>query len=143
MSTAVLLARFAVAVGVVMALLALTARWMRRGRAGGQRAELEVLARRPLGRSSAVAIVRAGSSTVLVGVTDGQITMLLDHVELEERNESEVVDLTQADAAPRGRAPSRTDVMTTPGTASSTGAAPVPAWTAALHGLRELTVRRG
>jgi flagellar biogenesis protein FliO len=140
MSTAVLLARFAVAVGVVMALLGLTARWMRRGRSGGQRADLEVLARRPLGRSSAVAIVRAGSSTVLVGVTDGQITMLLDRVELEEH---ELVDLTQADAAPRGRAPSRTEVVTTPGTASSTGTAPVPAWTAALHGLRELTVRRG
>ena len=142
MSTAVLLARFAVAVGVVMALLGLTARWMRRGRAGGQRAELEVLARRPLGRSSAVAIVRAGASTVLVGVTDGQITMLLDHVDLGEREESEVVDLTRADTAPRGRAP-RSDVVTTPGTASSTGTAPAQAWTAALHGLRELTVRRG
>jgi flagellar biogenesis protein FliO len=146
MSTTVLLLRFVVATVVVTAMLGVLAKWMRRGRAAGPRSELEVVARRPLGRSSSVAIVRAGSSTVLVGVTDGQVSMLLDHVEIDEGGPARAAGMprphgTRSPAA--DRAGSSVRALTAPRTAPPTGSNPDSSWTAALHGLRERTVRRG
>lgn len=149
MSTAVLLLRFGIATVVVMAMLAILAKWMRRGRIGGPRADLEVVARRPLGRSSSVAIVRAGTATVLVGVTDGQISMLLDHVDIDDGGAPVRTSARQpspdrgtASATPE-RIAAAVPVLTAPRTAPVTGTSPDSSWTAALHGLRERTVRRG
>jgi flagellar biogenesis protein FliO len=150
MSTAVLIVRFVIAVIVLTGLLGLCAAWMRRSRVGGTRSELEVVARRPLGKTSSVAIVRAGTQTVLIGVTDGQVSLLLDELEFDEHelDEHELDEHEPARASSAMRNPRRTvtrspRILSAPRTASSAGAsASGSPWTMALHALRERTVRR-
>jgi len=59
---------------VVLGLLALLALWARR-RPGGPR-RLDVVETTPLGQGRTVAVVRAGSQRLLVGVTGTSITTL-------------------------------------------------------------------
>jgi flagellar protein FliO/FliZ len=50
-----------------------------RGRAGGRAGGLlEVVARQQLGRSAAVTVVRVGERTLVLGVTDNQVSLLAD-----------------------------------------------------------------
>lgn len=78
-----LLFRVVASLGVVIVLMWIAARMMRaRGltgtapRKGTKGARLEVLDRRSLSKNSALALVRVGGQTVLIGVTDHNITAL-------------------------------------------------------------------
>ncbi len=128
-----LVVRVTVSLGVVLALMAGAAVVMRRkglggltAMGGGRRrpATLEVLARSTLGRSTSLALVRAGGRALVLGVTDSSVTLLLDST-------PEELDL---------------DLPEAPGTVSPVGAGPrpgaSPAWTAALEALRDRTARR-
>lgn len=128
-----LVARMIVSLGVVLALMAGAAVVIRRrgmgglAAAGGARrrraASLEVLARSTLGRSTSLALVRAGGRALVLGVTDSSVTLLLDST-------PEELDL---------------DLPEAPGTVSPVGAgstSAASAWTAALEALRDRTARR-
>jgi flagellar biogenesis protein FliO len=47
-------------------------------RRGGATVQVDVLARRALGRNAQVAVVRTAGRTLVLGVTDHQVTMLLE-----------------------------------------------------------------
>jgi flagellar protein FliO/FliZ len=127
MSTAATLALFArliVSLGIVIGLMWLAARTMRRRGFGGPSrrpgVHVDIVARRTLGRNSSIAIVRAGSQGLVVGITDHQITKLAD------------ADLSEIDLEAEGQ-----------WTASPQGPdGPTPSWKAMLEQLRERTVRR-
>jgi flagellar protein FliO/FliZ len=131
-STFELVLRLVVSLGVVLAIMAGAAMVMRRKglvslpSGGGRRrtAPLEVLSRTTLGRSQSLALVRAGDRALVLGITEHQVTLLLD-------SPTDVLDLTTPEA---------------PGTVSPVGAAThaaaPSAWTAALEALRDRTARR-
>jgi flagellar protein FliO/FliZ len=130
-STFELVVRLVVSLGVVLALMAGAALVMRRRglvslpSAGARRrtAPLEVLSRTSLGRSQSLALVRAGERALVLGVTESQVTLLLDST-------PEELDLDTPEA---------------PGTVQPVGAAAgsaPSAWTAALEALRDRTARR-
>jgi hypothetical protein len=101
---------------------------------GAERARVEVLGRRSLGRHSAIVIVRAAGRTMVVGQTAQQISVLADHSVLaEDRADAGEVTLG-AGAARNGEDPM-------PRLASENGAAAPTAWDAVVDRLRELTVR--
>jgi flagellar biogenesis protein FliO len=92
---------------------------------GGPRraAPIELLGRHQFGRSSSIAIVRAGGKALVVGVTEHSITLL-----------------TEADPSALPE-----EVVATPEatwTASVGGTRPGPTWKAFFERLRERTVRR-
>lgn len=126
-STFELLLRLALSLGVVIGLMVLLAAGLRRrglqlgtGRpAPGVR--VEVLARRGLGRSASIAVVRAAGKSMVLGVTDAAITMLaeadLDEIDLDE-------------SGPQWTGP------------AGGGTSPGSTWKALLETLRERTTRR-
>jgi flagellar protein FliO/FliZ len=130
-STFELMVRLFLSLAVVIGLMVgITALLKRRGFAGfaanGPRrsvagAEVEVLARKPLGRNASVAIVRAGGKSMVLGVTEAQVTLLgdadIDDLEVEELD-------AQGTGFPRAFAGA-----TSP-------------WKTMLDGLRDRTVRR-
>lgn len=128
-STVELFARLALSLAVVLGLMwAIATVLRRRGvgaaprrRNGGIAPELELLARKPLGRNASVAIVRAGNQAIVIGVTDHQITKLAD-------TEIPAIDLDTPEA--HWTAPP-------PGTSGSGSA-----WKTMLDQMRERTVRR-
>jgi flagellar protein FliO/FliZ len=130
-STFELLVRLFLSLAVVIGLMVgVTALLKRRGFAGfagnGPRrplpsAQVEVLARKPLGRNASVAIVRAGGKSMVLGVTEAQVTLLgdaeIDELELDELE-------AQGTGFPR-----------------ALNGAPTP-WKTMLETLRDRTVRR-
>ena len=125
--TLALFARLLVSLGVVIGLMWLAARFVRRRGLGGfgsptrPGVQLDVIARRTLGRNSSIAVVRAGGQGLIVGVTDQQITKLADA-------DLSAFDLENAEgqwtAAPQGPD------------------GPTPSWKAMLDLLRDRTARR-
>ena len=93
-----LMVRMCLSLGLVLALMfGATAVLKRRGFAGFAPGAarrnpavtyVEVLARKSLGRNASVAVVRAGSRAMVVGVTEANVTLLgdadLEELELEE-----------------------------------------------------------
>ena len=78
-SLAVVLLRLVLAVAVVVGLLLMTARLTRRvgsGGAGSARGAIRVVARQPLGRNASVAVIETGGRTLVLGVTDHQVSLL-------------------------------------------------------------------
>jgi flagellar biogenesis protein FliO len=82
-SFTVLVIRMLASLAVVIAILGLAARWMRRkGLTGGFSrpaapwARIEVLGRSILSKSSSVALVRVAGKTLLLGVTDHNVSVL-------------------------------------------------------------------
>jgi flagellar protein FliO/FliZ len=116
-----------VSLGVVIGLMWAAATMLRRRGltpAGGRRptrgVQVEMLARRPLGRNASIAVVRIGERSIVLGITDHQVTKL-DDADIDE------IDLEEAGAnwtAPQG----------------SRGLAPV--WKTMLDQMRNRTVRR-
>lgn len=153
MDTLAVLLRLAVALGSVVGLIWLVSRGMNRGRAGRVAGLTEVVARQPLSRAASVVVVRVGERTLVLGVTEQQVSLLTE-TELPEAVEAtdpvrvtEVVDLPRAadastgqvavDALPRQR-PRRAQQQ-----GALAGSALSPAtWTQALDVLRERTTRR-
>lgn len=100
-----LLLRVGLSLAVVLGLMWLAARGLR-GSVGGRGAGVvEVVARQPLGRGSAVAVVRVADRALVLGVTDAQVTML---------GETDLAALEQAQETSRAR-PTRRAPVTVPG----------------------------
>ncbi len=125
-----LLGQLVLAMAVVVGLMAFLAKLLRRrGMAGflggGPRrvAPIELLGRHQFGRSTSVAIVRAGGKALVLGVTEHSITLL---------TEADPDALTIDDA----QNPEAT------WTASTGGTRPGSTWKTLLDQIRERTVRR-
>src|SRR3954463_14565081 len=91
---------------------------------GGRRAtgaDVEVLVRKPLGRNASIAVVRTGGRSMVLGVTENNVTLLGD-AEIEE------LDFETLEAQGTGL-PRALNGATTP-------------WKTMLEGLRDRTVRR-
>jgi flagellar protein FliO/FliZ len=130
-STVALMVRLFLSLGVVLALMFGVMAVLKRrgfggysptaGRRAGPGAQVEVLARKPLGRNASVAVVRAGSRAMVVGVTESNVTLLGD-ADLEE--------LEVEAPEPQGTGfPRAVNGAITP-------------WKTMLEGLRDRTVRR-
>lgn len=137
-----LLLRLVVSLAVVIALMILLAAALRKrgillgtpGSSGGGRRrsspllQVDVLARRALGRNAQVAVVRTAGRTLVLGVTDHQVTMLLD-------TEIGDFDADGLEVLPEGA--QGTGFAGTVGRNRSGSA-----WKATLDAVRERTVRR-
>jgi flagellar protein FliO/FliZ len=79
-SMVALIARLAVSLAVVFGLMMIAGRLLRRRGLGTKgttaTSRIEVLARQGLGRTSSVQLVRVGGRTLVLGVTDQQVTVL-------------------------------------------------------------------
>ena len=125
-STLLLFGRLILSLAVVIGLMWIAANVLRkRGFTGvaGRRAtrgpQIELVARRPLGRNSSIAVVRVGGHALVVGVTEHQVTNL-GEIELEE------VDLIEDNTW----------------TVSSGANGPATAWKTMLEQMRSRTARR-
>jgi flagellar protein FliO/FliZ len=127
-----MIARLFLSLGVVMALMFGLTHFLRRRGMGGlapskarrsvEGADVEVLARKPLGRNASIAIVRAGPKAMVLGITENMVTMLTEaDVRVIDLEDTEV----QRTVLPR---------------AAISGANPT--WKTMLEGLRDRTVRR-
>jgi len=97
-------------------------------RAARRRAQLDVIARQPLGKSASVAVVRVGDRTMLIGVTDASV-QLLSEVDAALFNEEEsTAELAELAGAP---------TVSTPALAASARTT-----VSVMDLLRERTVRR-
>jgi flagellar protein FliO/FliZ len=132
-STASLLIRLVVSLGIVVGLMILATKVIRKRGYGGSVAapargaastSVEVLARRGLSRNSSIVVVRAGGRDLVLGVSDNNVTLL---------SEADPAAVEQA-VAEAGPAPRTGPVRGTQGSGS--------AWKALLDHMRERTVRR-
>jgi flagellar protein FliO/FliZ len=126
-STLALFGRLIVSLGVVIGLMWAAARVIRKrgfGGVGGQArrpgVQVDIVARRTLGRNSSIAVVRAGSQAMVVGITEHQITKLAD-ASLEEIDLPGESQWTASPPGPDG---------------------PTPSWKAMLEQMRDRTARR-
>jgi flagellar protein FliO/FliZ len=133
-STLALFARLLVSLAVVIGLMwGASAVLRRRGigtsstRRSGSGLQVELLARRSMGRNVSIAVVKVADQAMVVGITDHQVTTLA-HAELEE------LDITTPGVTPIALGAQRTAVPT-----GST--APPTTWKAMLEQLRDRTVR--
>ena len=138
-STLVLLARLVFSMGIVLGLMWIAARALQRRGFGpvakrqARPVELELVARKHLGRHTSIAVVRAAGQAMVVGITEHEITKLADadlaaidlDCELEEEEAAASEAARQGTAAPQ-------QGFATPG----------QAWKAMLEHVREKTVRR-
>ena len=135
-SVLTLLLRLVVSLGIVIGLMLLLSGWLRKrgvvlGGANGSRtrststAALEIVTRKPLGRNAQLAIVRAGNKTLVLGITEQNITMLS---ETEIASFDIDIDIDSPEAQ-------RT------GLPSSTATGTFPTWKTLLEGVRERTLR--
>ena len=92
------------------------------GKAQAKKNEIEVLGRQGLTKNATVTLVRTGGKTLVLGVTDAQVTLL-----------TELVDETSAPAL--SIVPESSDTQWT-------GVANEQAWKGLLEQVRERTVRR-
>jgi flagellar protein FliO/FliZ len=125
-STFALFARLLLSLGVVIGLMWVAANVLRKrgfsggaGRRGPRGPQVELLARRPLGRNASIAVVRVGERSLVVGVTDHQVTKL-DDFDIDD------MDLDEG------------DTWTVPSGASG----PATAWKMMLEQMRNRTARR-
>jgi len=126
-STFMLFARLILSLAVVIGLMWVAANVLRKrgvtglgvGRRGTRGPAVELVARRPLGRNASIAIVRVGERSLVVGVTDHQVTKL-GEVEIEEIDVNEDNTWTVSSGANR----------------------PGSAWKTMLDQMRERTTRR-
>ena len=131
MSSAALLGRMALSLGVVLLVVAGLARLARqRGGLGFgpvRRAKLDVLVRQPVAKAATLAVVRVGGRDLLVGITPSTISLLLD------TEEGSLVPAAGTEEEPVGLQ----------GMGSATqGMFPSSPWKVMLESLRERTVRR-
>jgi flagellar biogenesis protein FliO len=132
-STASLLIRLVVSLGIVVGLMLLASKTVRKRGYGGSaaapkkgapKADVEVLARKGLSKNSSIVVIRAGGRNLVLGVSDNNVTLLTEADEVAVEQE-----LAQDIAVPRTgptRSAPRSD----------------SAWKALLDHMRERTVRR-
>jgi flagellar protein FliO/FliZ len=126
-STLALFGRLIVSLGVVIGLMWAVARVIRKrgfGGVGGPSrrpgVQVDIVARRTLGRNSSIAVVRAGNQAMVVGITEQRITKLAD-ASLEEIDLPGESQWTASPPGPDG---------------------PTPSWKAMLEQMRDKTARR-
>jgi len=122
-----MLVRLVFSLAVVIGIMWAAATMIRRrglvpmgGRRPGRGVQVELLARKPLGRNASIAVVRVGERSMVVGVTDHQVTKL-DDADVDE------LDLNE----------SGTNWTVPPGVSG-----PATAWKTMLEQLRNRTARR-
>jgi len=127
-STLILFARLILSLAVVIGLMWVAANVLRkRGFTGvasrrvTRGPDVELIARRPLGRNASIAVVRVGDRSLVVGVTDHQVTKLGDY-------EMTDIDLDE-------------DTTWTVPSGASTNS-PATAWKTMLDQMRNRTARR-
>ncbi|WP_375494012.1 flagellar biosynthetic protein FliO, partial [uncultured Jatrophihabitans sp.] len=76
MDTVALLGRLTVSLAAVLGIVWLLARRMRKSGRGGGQGLIDVLGRQQLSRSASIAVVHVGDQALIVGVTDGQVSVL-------------------------------------------------------------------
>jgi flagellar protein FliO/FliZ len=167
MSTVMMIGRLLLSLSIVLGAMWLLGRWARkrsgRGARGGQ--VLSVLARQQVSRNSTVAIVKVVDRAIIVGVTDGQVTLLgdtdLEQVEALTASPSSSLRQPRQAGQPRParsvgpdrpanprrvRAPRPLAVngaqATMPAGPLSGSALSLATWRQALDAVRERTVRR-
>lgn len=125
-STLVLFARLIFSLAVVIGLMWVAANVLRKrgftgvaSRRAARGPQIELIARRPLGRNSSVAVVRVGERSLVLGVTEHQVTNL-GEVEFDE------IDVIEDNTR----------------TVSSGPGGPASAWTTMLEQMRNRTARR-
>lgn len=134
-----MLFRLALSLAFVAALLFFAARVAKKRGLGRSAALIEVLARQPLSRTSSVNVIRVAGRVMVIGATEGQITLLgeVDNAEVEAE-----IERTEADALEAGTV-RRSPGLTPVGTGIAAGSVfDRTQWSALLHALRERTVRR-
>lgn len=139
---AMMLFRLILSLAFVAVVLWFAARVAKKRGLGGRQGLIEVLARQPMGRTSAVTVIRVADKVLVVGSTESQITLLgdMDTEQVEDH-------IARLDADEQM---SKTVRATKPAQASSMtgGAGPLAGsvfdpkqWSAFVDGLREKTVR--
>jgi flagellar protein FliO/FliZ len=126
-STLVMFARLVVSLAVVIGLMWVAATVLRKrgmapgnSRRGLRGVQVELLARKPLGRNASIAVIRVGERSMVVGVTDHTVTKL-DDADVTEIDLDDGANWTAPPQGPPG-----------PGTA----------WKTMLDQMRARTVRR-
>lgn len=164
-SVLTILLRLAGAVIVVIGLMFLAARTTRRlnGTARTfERNALTVVSRQPLTKSASIAVVRSGSRTLILGVTDTNVTLLSEHMTSTAHDEHEELLSAHTGVGIDGQTSPESmkvrdigrktlNVVTsgveavndgTPGTALRGARRPSPPRTNFVEAMRERTVRR-
>jgi len=126
-STLMLFARLIFSLGIVIGLMWVAATVMRKrgvtpGRKAPRTTQIEMVARKPLGRNTAIAVVQIGERALVVGITDHQVTKL---------GETEIEAIDEITAGTTWTVPQRA--------AAPSGSA--TAWKAMLDQMRDRTVR--
>jgi flagellar protein FliO/FliZ len=121
---------------VVLGLLWVLAKVARRPLAGRGGGMVSVLARQQITRGSAVAVIRVVDRALIVGVTDGQVTLL---------GEADLAAASGGSAVSRGSAPPAVDrrepVVLDRGPLDGSALSP-QTWSQAVRFLRDRTARR-
>jgi flagellar protein FliO/FliZ len=144
-----LVLRVGLSLAVVVGLMWLAARGLRGAVAGRGLGVVEVVARQPLGRGSAVAVVRVADKALVLGVTDTQVTILgetaLADVEAARTTTTRTAVNTTAastvDGTPSGSVTIPGLETTTSGPLAGSILSP-QTWRRTVEALRERTVRR-
>lgn len=147
-----LLVRLVVSLGIVIGLMLVLSGALRKrgiviggangtGRARQARsvAMLDIVARKPLGRNAQLAIVRAGNKTLVLGITEHQITMLTETDPTWDDSLDGDIDInidSNFDSNINATETQRTGFPRS----GTTGT--FPTWKTMLEGVRDRTVRR-
>lgn len=149
-----MIGRLLLSLCVVLGAMWLLGRWARKrsGRGGRSGQVLAVLARQQVSRNSTVAVVKVLDRAIIVGVTDGQVSLLGD-TDLEQIEaltappvrtppvrRLRVPQAVVADGAEAIARPGKASAQS--GSALSGSALSVTTWKQAINALRERTVRR-
>ncbi len=127
------LLRLVLALAVVLLLMWVAARILRNVAGGRNTGVLELVARQPLGRTSSVAVLRVADQALVVGVTDGKVTLLTE------------VDLDMVEAAAAAeeeRRAARAGPVAVAGRLNGSIISPAT-WRQAVNAVRDRTARRG
>jgi flagellar protein FliO/FliZ len=97
--------RLLVSLAVIVGLLLVITKLSRKRFAGNQRNMIQVIARQPLSRTSAVTVLRVGSQYLVVGATEGSMTLLSeldpDEIDLDTLDTgTDATDSTESVASP-------------------------------------------
>lgn len=138
-----LVLRLVFALAMVAGLLWMAARIARKRGLGGSSGVVQVLARQPLSRTSAVCVVKVADRVLIVGSSDQRVTLL---------GETDLATVEESTRAPRpttAPAAAVQDVTVPAAVAPAQGSGVVAGsvldhhqWSALVSGLREKTVRR-
>lgn len=147
MSTARLVLQLVFSLGIVLALMWVVSKVLRKASGGKGIGNLDVLARRQLGRGASVSVLRVGDRALVVGVTEHSVQLLA------EVGAEEFVAAPET-TAPQAPAGARTSVLPPAGAGQLPEAAPAQGplagsilapstWKQTVDVLRERTARRG